>query len=358
MTTGLVLLLVPEAVTSHAMPVIPLALPTSVFQTLESNDLWPLVSPVTHDSVVELAKECPLSCRGVGYEVRLAEHSNQVDFALCLLRASAVDVVSSVNTLREARRSDPHWHAPLAFLDGWLFDAGSALASIPFVWLAFDLCRQDALPIPCISVCVDKHFFARRRGTIAPNPSPVEVENLANVCHNALYYEELPLDCRESLRVHLSALAAPRHLSFMLGRPQAPCKLDVRLSVGEVATFLGAIAWPAPPDAVAAAIREFVASDQQVQLNLVLNSKVDNTLQVEFFTASGEAGARLAFLRNLVKDGLCSREKAQALETAWRYPILRGKNGRSLARNWYAKVRFEAAHPVDAKAYISLMPRP
>jgi hypothetical protein len=215
------------------------------------------------------------------------------------------------------------------------------------------------LPAPCLSVCVDEHFFARRLGFVPERPV------------TALEYQRLVYECRRRLARPDAAMpellqrclshpnVQPKHVSFMSTRAPPTVKLDLRIGVEYLASFLEAIGWPESAPDLVASVRRFMPWDGAVQVNLVVEPGMAPPLEVELLTQAGEVGEqeRTDFLDRLVVSRLCCAEKARALMDIWRSPLVARQGDLPVARNWYVKLRLHPTGPVDAKAYLAMMPR-
>ncbi|HKP59745.1 MAG TPA: hypothetical protein VJV78_23640 [Polyangiales bacterium] len=234
------------------------------------------------------------------------------------------------------------------------------LARAPFLCIAFDLEAVDALPIPCMSVCVDSDYFARRIGLDVPQ-SAEELQELSRACHVALHghdFQPEPLAQLQRLLGNVGDIEV-KHVSFMLSRTPAVAKVDVRLEVARLADLLDRLEWrPGSSMAVQRAVRELLPEQQHIQLNLPLTPGFGSVLEAEFLAGQSQVSreARLAFLDRLVGAGLCAPAKAEVLAKAALEPLAPQNDGSTVARAWYVKVRFDGGMPSEAKAYLGLMP--
>lgn len=336
-----------------------------VLGAVPASELAPLVGSATHAHLLGLAEQIPLSVQTACYECWLSEEDTRVDLAFCLLPQFGRGGVSD---LRRRHGGDRAWARSIDLLQAWTsperFDAEPSLslrASVPFVWMAFDLERKfSELPPPCIGVCADRDFFARRLGAPPqPSTSASDLEALADHCYLRLHDVAMPEACRGLLRRCLGERVDARHFSYMLSRDPPTFKLDVQLRVEAVGGFLEAIGWPGPARRIQASLRELMPWEGHVQLNLVLHPELRPPLEVEFLTLPTEvdSAGRFAFLDRLVDGGLCGRDKADVLRSLWSYPLGLGASEGRVGRSWYVKARFREDRPYQAKAYVGLIPR-
>jgi hypothetical protein len=333
-----------------------------VLSDVTPEELEPLVPRAVRERIVALSAGFPVGAQTVCYECRLSERDARVDLALCLFPSLDGSADRVIEELLPLHGGSPEWTRALEFVRSWSDPGSSLLPRVPFVWVAFDLDRDlPALPAPCLGLCVDPSFFARRMG--APDQPWADaqgLEVLADECFRRFHDEALPGQARELMRqCLLSPGVGARHFSFMLGRTPATFKLDVQLPVTGVGALLERIGWPGPSEALERNIGALVPSGGLVQLNLVLHPKLVSPLEVELLTVPAEVtpGRREVLLDQLIAAGLCSLDKALVLRKLVERPALETAGGAVIGRSWYVKVRFEGASPVEAKAYLGLMPQ-
>jgi hypothetical protein len=336
--------------------------PYEILAGVGAGPLRPLVSDAARARLLALASDLPFPVHTACYECRLSGEDDRVDLALCLLPAATEwdSRGPELAALRKRYGVSRGWGRALDFLGEW--SAGSLPFSdrIPFLWYAFDLPEStDVLPEPCIGVCADPGFFARRLGMAAGSHEPGELYALTRLCHQRLFGEELGVEADKNLarcQAELPAGGIVKHLSFMLSRNPATFKLDVALPIQDARSYLARIGWP---DTRFPPLDRYMHWKGNVQLNLVLSPKLVPPLEVEFLTVPGEAGdtQRRELLESLVASGLCSREKADVLGRVMEKPILQAEPPNLVGSGWYIKIRFRDGEPTEAKAYLGLMPR-
>lgn len=334
--------------------------------------LEPLVSAATRERLIACARECSLPAQTACYEVRLREGDERVDLALCLLPGFGFPEEHALAEL-EARYGDrPGWVRTLDFLEQWTAPGAPLLPQIPFVWLAFDLeGERTRLPDPCVGVCVDAEFFRHRltRGLESERRQPRTLSTLLESCWSALMGSACPAALtRQVAHCLADRRARAKHFSFMLGREPATFKLDVQLAADAVPDYLRALDWPGASARVDSALSAgstlatLLSGSRDAQLNLVLHPERDPLVELELLTGprDGSASSRAALLEQLVSRDLCSPAKATALAALSARPVRPiSEGGREvcLAMSWYVKVRFREDTPIEAKAYLGLMPR-
>jgi hypothetical protein len=352
----------------HSTP--PYFLPTgSILESIPNQDLAPLIRDTSRLQIERLIQDFGLPVQTACYECRLGANDDRVDLAACLF-PDAPDGPSSYAAIRRKYADNPDWTRTLDLLEAWSTPGSPLRARIPFIWIAFDLDRELAqLPSPCIGLCVDAGFFERRLHAgsardgdpAAEGPTSADLELLADSFSR--YFSGVALAPTTKALLHKCLRATggvePKHLSYMLGRPAAPFKLDVRLPLDRVGQYLHEIGWPAPALNVAKSIERLMPWSGHVQLNLVLQPRLSQPLEVEFMTLATEAStdSRSSLLNSLVAANLCSPEKAAVLLNLHERPV-GYVNGQPIARGWYVKVRFMDDVATEAKAYLGLMPRP
>lgn len=336
--------------------------PARVLDAVDHERLRALVDPIAQARCCAVMAELDVPVHTVCYECRLAPGDRRVDVAVGLVAMRPAGAGDVLGGLGRRRAADAAWQRCLAFLAGWSAPGSRFALPVPFLCAAFDQPGDPAaLPAPAISLCIDRHFFARQLGLPTPPPPPaIELVALAAACHDHLRGEPLPASCRELLAAALAVDGVmARHISLMVSRTPATFKLDVRLPADRVAPLLRAIGWPGDVDRAVDGIRAVMPWPGDLQLNLVLHPAPGASLEVELLTGRGDAGRddRLALLDRLVAAGVCDAAKAAALRDAWLDPVSPGRDGAIVARSWYVKVRFEGDRIAEAKAYLGLMPR-
>jgi hypothetical protein len=337
-------------------------LPTRLIDALTADELAPLVERERFEQIRSLTAQFPVRSQTVCYECRLADHDARTDVAVCVFPGADAEILGALAKLRREHENSAEWLRCIDFIERWLAFDDPRLRRAPFLCIAFDLEATCVLPVPCLSVCIDPDFFARRLG-IGPTTrvAPEEVELLTAHCHRLLHETELPAAVRARLRRYLDAdYVEAKHVSLMLSRSPAAVKVDVRLPVDALTDYLTErLDWRDAARGIHACVRTLLPEQRHVQLNLPLHQERVHPLEVEFLAGpiEVEREARCEFLSRLVTAGLCTESKAAVLERATLAPLSYSSDGTPVARAWYAKVRFAGETPVDAKAYIGVMPR-
>jgi hypothetical protein len=335
----------------------PCARPELVFRTSLVPELEVLLNRGARERIASLARAYPFPAQALCYECRLGADP-RVDYALCLLPGFDEGYQAE---LEELRVSSSAWRRCVEFLRAWQAPESGLLPRLPFVCLAFDEVDQSRRADPCISLCIDRSFFARRYGVELAEADPAsEVLALVGECCQRLLGQPIPAAVEERLRRCIGGAARAVHVSFMLSRSPPSIKLDVLLPRAKLAEYLSEIRYPFDPNAVAARIAEWMPWAGSLQLNLVLSGENGGALEVELLTRPGEADAldRYRVLELLEGAGLALPEKARALRHIWDEPLIASADGLRLGRNWYLKLRFVGLEPSDVKAYVAHMPQP
>jgi hypothetical protein len=335
--------------------------PAELMRSIDPGKFHPLVDAATWERMTSLAAQFPAAVQTVCFECRLSAGDARTDLAFCL--RPGFTVPRTAEHLRRAYERDPGWARVADFLKYWVSPASDLLPRIPFICIAFDLAHaHDRLPLPCLSLCVEPDFYAKRLGFIRAAPARAgELLALATNCYAELTGTALPAEARARLAscVEGDDSIEPLHLSIMLPRPGHPMKVDLAIRAGRVPAFLARIGWPEPCDRLERTLAAFARPDDRLQLNLVVHPEFAPPLEVELFAGDAAATAhdRLPVLDKLVAAGLASVDKVTVLRDAWeRAPSLEAC-GRPVAQSWYLKIRFSNSDPRDAKAYLGLMPR-
>jgi hypothetical protein len=335
--------------------------PAQILRALDVEPIEALVGEAARARLRRLCQAFPTNVQTVCVECRLAADDPRVDLAFCLMPGSELPELA--RAIQSTRKTEPAWLRFADFLDAWSSYTTAWSWLVPFVCPAFDLIADVSdLPAPCLSVAVDPYFYAKRLGfQPAEQPTSAQLLALAEDCSLRLRGCAMSERTRSRLEVCLNAGAEveAKHMSWMLSRPDAPMKLDVRLQLSRLPSYLGHIGWPGDVSALVPRVLDFVRWDGYIQLNLVLHPDLVGPLEVELFAGADDASTQVRFecLERLVGAGLCSAAKAEVLRAAWLKPKYEDEHGRIVAKSWYVKVRFGGAQECDAKAYLGLMPR-
>jgi len=341
------------------------SLSTSSAQILEGtgSEFDALLTSAARARLQRFAATLALPARTVCLECRLNE-DERVDLALFLVARTA-QLVPALETLGRSHASSPTWVRCVQMLLRWANSEEPILNGVPFLYTAFDLhSSATQVPVPCLSLCADASFFMRRLGLPVPRSSPDGPIQLLDSCVKNLELEDLLGPLRERARVCLNAVedTEVRHLSLMLARDPVSLKFDITVPIEALGTFLSTSGRSEDPHELTAALRYLAPWQRRVQLNYVLHSVAEAppALEVELCCTGedeGNAEQRAQLLQRLADLGLASSSKVDALLTLLASPAVTDTRGQRVARNWYLKLRFEAAKVVSAKAYVGLTQR-
>jgi hypothetical protein len=337
------------------------ATPSALLKT-GGSELAPLLGPAARARLLRSASSIALPARTLCLECRL-DDDERVDLALCLA-SHTIDLAPALESLGRCYADDARWQRCVRLLLSWERAQDSALASVPFLYTAFDLGSEArTMPVPCLSICADPSFFMRRLGLPVPRAPRGFVLRLLDACRvgleadwltpSLLAYVQRCLEAEVDLEV--------RQLSLMLSRQPVAVKLDVTVPLAELERFLLVTGWRGSAAALTSQLREIAPWQERVQLNYVVSGGHEQApLEVELCcTGSAEPSAveRAQLLEKLVALGLVHPAKARALNELVKRPVVSDSTGRWVARNWYVKLRFEQGAFASAKAYIGLMQR-
>jgi hypothetical protein len=334
-----------------------LELPQDVLDPRVTEDLNAFATAGEHARIRALSARFGVRTPAVGYECRLLRDDQRVDYNLALFadeRLPQALAEASNATASEA------WLQATRLLTEWVRGGAAWCANVPFVCAAFDLepNGSEALPPPCVSLCVDSDFHARRLGLRLPAPAVAAVTRVAAAL---AHHFDQPLHSEQAATIRLVLNAGQRvearHLSLMAGRPDRSLKLDVRVWLASMGDLLAKLPWVRQPHAIAREVHELVGTGGAVQLNLPLLPQPSSPVEVELFTgrARPEIDERLRFIETLGLAGLISPEKAEALRHISERPQVH-TGRRWIGRSWYVKVRVHPDGRRDAKAYLGFVP--
>jgi hypothetical protein len=335
---------------------------------LEFFDAWPsqrCASLIDSDSwrrLRELASCFVTPVQTLCFECGLAAGDARADLAFCVFPSAYCEV--PFGELPIEAGSELAWARAREFLAVWAAGKNPLTFELPFVCVAFDLAPGAVrLPAPCMSLCVDSQFFARRMGIHLQAPlSGPELVGLTARAHDRLTGEGLRSGVAGTLErcVARDLNVEAKHVSLMLSRASTPLKVDVRLPLASLSEYLKRIDFSGKGGDIADAVTRLASPLSRIQLNLIVHpTQTAPRLEVELFAGEDPVGqeSRGELLRRLVSLELCSPEKARNLLDISAQPAVADTSGRVLAAGWYTKVRFDESGACDAKVYLGLMPR-
>lgn len=331
--------------------------PAAIMARLSRCSYEPLISSNAWQVFARTAEDMPFPVHTLFVECRLQDGVTQTDFGVGLF--PGVEAACWASRLAHVgRRVEERRFA--GFLEQWASLRSPWCRDVPFLFLAFDGGSYvAAAEVPCVSLCIDAHFFARRDGLDEPPRVTAErVLELVRCSHRELTGVELPVAACERLeRLAMGHGVESRHASIMLARPSAPAKLDVRLPLSELTDYVERAGW-SRGGPIYALLRELVPFGEHVQLNLPLDPAPVHRLEVEVLSGRARVTReqRFAFLERLVDRGIAASEKVRALRRIHEQPLIELEAGSVLGANFYVKLCFERSELKEAKAYVGFMP--
>jgi hypothetical protein len=323
--------------------------PIEVIEALSRRGLEPLVARRDWPRFAAIGERLELPIHTLFVECRLQGEADRTDFGVGVFPGGEVTRWASNEVGRAAR-----------FLEAWSSQRAPWAGRVPFLYLAFDSGGPfDALASPCLSLCVDPHFFDRSQALRAPaEETATQLSRLLQQCHLELKGTGVSDESRDRSFSLVAAGAEPRHASFMLSRPGAPVKLDVRVPLSRLADYLLLQGWPHVAT-IMATLRELGSWGSHVQLNLPLSPFPARRLEVEVLTAGTRAARaqRFQLLEKLVERGLASVDKVRVLRAIYEEPLMALGTSGLLATNFYLKLGLEEGQLREAKAYVGFMPK-
>lgn len=335
------------------------ALPVEIIERLSRMPSEPLVRSSAWREFAQTAEALPVPVYTLFVECRLAEANDRTDFGLGLFPGS--EIARWTHQLGTLGEHGPEWQRIASFLHAWSSPGSPHWSKdVPFLFLAFDSdISASARPAPCLSLCVDPDFFARHDGKQVP---PLDAERVLEVVrrsHLDLAGVQLP----EAASERLLSLARCegielRHVSFMLSRPSAPVKLDLRLPLSQLGQYLQQQLWP-HATAVATTLAELSPFGDYLQLNLPLEPYPARRLEIEVLAGRVQVTReeRFQFLARLVERGVAASDKVQVLRSLHQRPLVELAANTLLGANFYVKLCFEEGDLVESKVYLGFMPK-
>lgn len=302
-----------------------------------------LGSPEHIERIASLLPFVPQPVTSFGFECRLAEGSQAIDFGVSLAAASGGPAA-----LAAASHGDPRWRDIAAFGARWLDPRSKSRRSVPFVFLEYDAdSAAKAVAIPSVFAALDSSIRQtdRRRELAA-------AREVATALHGGV----LPLPVSSQLEICFETL--PRggrvlHVAMMTGRPAASVRLSVLLPPESASAYFAALGARGAAENVAALLSCALGARGDAQIDFDLGPPFGSRVGL------GIAPTRRAdwpsLLDEAVRLGLCHRAKANSLLD---WPALEivecDGGGWTLLRRElsHLKVASDATGSIEAKAYL------
>lgn len=241
---------------------------------------------------------------GCGFEVRLGNQADQVDF--CLRAMASEGGREAFSEYEPVAASPPanqaKWHALREFCLHWCDPSSPILDHVNNVWLEFDL---------------DQSAFRRQAPSVFFDVGEDAVFESQWIVTEALsILRALPADQQTEQALHrcLSALPARAgiyYLGAMLARPQQPVRLCLKMPVLAISTFLKKIGWRGNVSAIKYEIEAVPNCAESIVLGLDLQDIANSKIGVEIKPRSERDWPSL--LDALVAQKACTPAKRDAL---------------------------------------------
>jgi len=292
-------------------------MPDALFRSVAERVGLPVLGVADLDSLSALRAMIPASFNAFYVECRLGADGGSVDFlAGTTAKTSLRKELDDAKGVRFPDSSS--WDALHRVVEGWC--EASDLAAIPCVWIEFDdvteAPRGDVLSF---AVCLERGYPHRLEH--GPDNLGLAERSIARLaCEDVT--EQLP-----ALSRFFAALPEGGrviHLSPMIGRRGAPLKIYGRVPVGTLSGFLRDAGWGGSDAQVAYLEDEFwkpCSTSPDVYFDVAVQPGGTPTIAIvfsplELHACHPQDRRRIGLLRRLTELGLCSGDKAAALE-AW-----------------------------------------
>ena len=345
-----------------------------------------LISPSSFSDIRSAARVLPaaLAYNTFGFECRLGEESPRADFLVHAKAAWGRDSLAGLNptsSLPENLMDDPIWQRVQAFGACWADPASPLYGSLDNVWLEFDVDgAPPVIPIPSV-------FFAPRpsgqegaRG-VAFEPNLDGYITTIETVIQLLSGNELAPRKLEMLSDCFRALSSVEHVfqvGLMLSRGADTLRLCITIgSVERAVEYLAGVGWPCSEADVLGVLEPIASLVDRVYLDIDVGETVHRKIGLEcYFDGNIQPKTEPRwdlFLDSLVRDGLCTADKRDALlaypgyvdENAegitWPRALRRASHllgGRSLSTFirslHHVKVVYQSGEGLEAKAYLAV----
>ena len=345
-----------------------------------------LISPSAFRDIASVARVLPatLAYNMFIFECRLAEMAPRADFSVVATPSRGRESLAGfhpTSTLAARLMSDPVWSRVADFAVRWADPSSALYRAVDNVWLEFDVDGAPAvIPIPSV-------FFGLQPSG-QEGASRVAYERVvdgyratAEKAIGLLSGSELAPRKLETLSDCFRALSSAEHVlqvGLMLSRGAEAVRLCIKLrSVERIVEYLAKVGWPGSEADVVGVLEPIASLVDYVCLDIDVGETVHHKIGLEC-SFGGKKQPRTeprwgVFLDSLVRDGLCTADKRDALlaypgyvdENAegipWPRALRRASQlfgGRSLSMYIrslkHVKIVYQPGEGLEAKAYLAV----
>jgi hypothetical protein len=330
-----------------------------------------LISPSAFSDMSSVARVLPstLAYNTFGFECRLGEELPRADFLVLATSSCGRDSLAGLHAtskLPARLMGDPVWRRVRDFAARWADPSSPLYDAVDNVWLEFDINGSvPDVPIPSVffGLVTNVRAYASAESAIqllSEDETPPRMLEMLSSCFRALSPEEQVFQ-----------------VGLMLSRGAGAVRLCIRLrSVERIVEYLAGVGWPGDETGLRGILDPLSRSVDRVLLDIDVGESVGAKIGLEcYFDGNRQPGREPrwgAFLDSLVRQGLCTADKREALlayagyvdqnahDVPWPAAILRTSqllDGRSLSTFvrslHHVKVVYRPGEPLEAKAYLA-----
>jgi len=343
-----------------------------------------LISPAAFADMEAIVRFLPetLANNTFGFECRMGEELPRADFSVLATTSSGRDSLARLDVASTSSTSlmtDRIWKRVNDFAVQWAEPSSSLYRTVANVWLEFDL-DGPTLEIPRPSVFLGLPPYDRdNTQDRAYEPNVDGYRTTVVTATRLLTGRDLPTRVLETLSDCFRALLQHEYVfqvGLMLARDAEAVRMCIRLDSAERAIeYLGQVGWPGS-DGDLRGVLELTRSVDYTWLDIDVAETVHPKIGLECYFDRHKQPNREprwgTFLDSLVRAGLCTPSKRDALLTyfgyvdenaqgvVWPQALRRASqllDGRSLSTFvrtlHHVKIVYRHGEPLEAKAYLA-----
>jgi hypothetical protein len=347
-----------------------------------------LISPSAFSDIDGVARVLPatLAYNTFGFECRLAEMAPRADFVVLAGASCGRESLAGLHptsTLPARLMSDPIWRRVTDFAAQWADPSSPLYRAVDNVWLEFDVDgAPPVIPIPSVFFGPQPSGQEGASGVVY-EPNLDEYITTIETVIGLLSGSELAPRVLETLSDCLRALSSVEHVfqvGLMLSRGADAVRLCIKnlRSVEGIVEYLSGVGWPCSEADVVGVFEPIASLVDYVCLHIDVGETVHRKIGLEcYFDGIKQPRTEPRwdlFLDSLVRDGLCTADKRDALlsypgyvdENAegitWPRALRRASHllgERSLSTFirslHHVKVVYQPGEGLEAKAYLAVI---
>lgn len=344
-----------------------------------------LISPSAFSNMEAVARLVPEALAGntFGFECRMGEDRPQADFAMLATASSGRDSLAGTNptsTLSPGLLTDPIWQRVQDVATHWADPASGLSGAVDGVWLEFDLeGPPPEIPRPSVFLGLAPYGQGDDAATGAYEPNVDGYLKIVATMMRLLSGRDLPPPMSDTLSGCFRALSRYEYVyqvGMMVARRAEAVRLCIRLrSTERTAEYLAQVGWPGSERDLRA-ILELARLVDYTWLDIDVDQTIHPKIALEcYFERHKQPRSEPrwgTFLDALVRDGLCTARKRDALlaypgytdehaqGVVWPQALRRASqllSGRSLSTFvrtlHHVKVVYRPGDLLEAKAYLA-----